>query len=513
MLRRYLLGVAVAVMAGGLASRALAEPRASPCGAVGPHAEDTVIVFRPPSTFTICRDGSVEEDVVTGRRVYLELEPTVGARMFDFRVQGQATEWTPTGLASWEVEVTKLSDALRDLEHAAEPISELAIPVEPPSPSPLRSLAAARERYLGQVTTRFRDALRTLRSDLHELPVIAEVARRWCGELGGEGAPAVAVGAELRARCTGPEVKDPAVAHQVEAFEAAARKFTVARDRAREAAVAAISRADDAAGVVDGARALDDARRAATDLVPLAHTLRDSSVALGRDIAVLRAAFRSIGTLRPGLATYLTTYATSGNAELTIDAIPADIAATGHALTQRNSGKTTARYSVVGHHFVDVEAGVGFTAGLPNIPYTSSVANVTTLQSKPVDEFVGLALVELEPLRFLRPDHATSGLLRLPVLGVPFTRDPTQNFFIGGGVGWTGVGSVIAGPYLLRERTLRGGFSDGEALPAGTSFEGATVPALQVGYFVSASLDLLGLFHAFFPGHGAQIDGASGREM
>ena len=56
-----------------------------------------------------------------------------------------------------------------------------------------------------------------------------------------------------------------------------------------------------------------------------------------------------------------------------------------------------------------------------------------------------LALVELEPARFLWPDRPLAGLLRFPVLGLPFTRDPTQNFFAGGGLGWTGVGSIVVG--------------------------------------------------------------------
>ena len=74
------------------------------------------------------------------------------------------------------------------------------------------------------------------------------------------------------------------------------------------------------------------------------------------------------------------------------------------------------------------------------------------------------------------------------------------------------VGSIVAGPYLLRELTLRDGFGDGQALPNGTTIQAATVPGLRVGYFLSASIDLIGLFHVFFPGHTTSIDGATGKE-
>jgi hypothetical protein len=98
------------------------------------------------------------------------------------------------------------------------------------------------------------------------------------------------------------------------------------------------------------------------------------------------------------------------------------------------------------------------------------------------------------------------------VLALPFTRDPTQNFFAGGGIGWTGIGSIVAGPYLDYELTLRDGYSIGQPLSAGTTIAGATQQGLRVGSFVSANVDLLGLFHLFVPERGASIDAATGKE-
>jgi len=511
--RRVLAAVCTLALTLGV-QQAAAQARPSPCASVREHFGDTVVVLEPPSTFTICRGGSEQDDVVTGRPVYFEVTPTPGARMFDFRVHGQTSEWTPTGLSTWQDQATRISDGLRNLEHAGEPISDLTVPLDASvgAGSPLRPLAAARSRYLGDVTPRYLEALHDVRGEARELSVIASVVSRWCVELASQTPSRASVEADLRVRCAAPELREGAVEHDVEAFETEATHFDRERDRARDAMVTAIARPDDAATVNDAVKALDDARRAAAAAVTAAHALRDSSRALARDVAELRVALRSIDAIRPGVPTYLSTYGAAGNAELEIDATPKDIAAAGSGSVHATTGKTTAHFPIVGRHYLDIEVGLGLTGGLPQLPYVESVANVATIQGKPVDQFVGLALVELEPARFLWPDQPMAGIVRLPVLAVPFTRDPTQNFFAGGGIGWTGVGSIVVGPYLLRELTLRSGYSFGDALPAGTTIYAATQPGLRVGTFVSASIDLFGLFHLFLPGRPSVIDAATGKE-
>jgi hypothetical protein len=486
--------------------------RASTCASIHEHVHDTVIVFQPPSAFTICRNGRVEDDVVTGRPVYFELTPTPGSSMFDFRLHGQSSEWRPTGLAAWEDQALRISVGLRDLESSGESIADIVVPETPSAASPLRPVAAARARYLGVVTPRYVENLQGVRAEAGELPVIADVVRRWCSELHADQPASVAVGAELQARCASPELKEGAIKREVQVFEAASTAFTTVRLRARDLMVNAVARPDDAAAVSGAVAVLDDARAAATTVVTSGAALRDASRALATDVATLRSAIRSIDAVRPEVPTYLSTYESSGNAELQVDAMPVDIAAVGLSAEQKTAGSTTIRFPVVGRHYFDIEAGVGVTSGVPDIPSVATQNNQATVQSRPVDEFVGLALVELEPARFLWPDRPLAGLVRLPVIGVPFTRDPTQNFFVGGGLGWTGVGSVTAGPYLLRELTLKSGYQVGQVLPAGTSFDAATEAALQVGYFVSASVDLLGVFHLFFPGHASAIDAVTGKE-
>lgn len=407
-----------------------------------------------------------------------------------------------------------IADGLRAFDLSGEPISDLAVPLESSSSSasPLKPLAAARARYVGVVTPRYLEILQSVRGDASQLPIIAGVVRRWCGELHGDAPASIAVGAELQARCAGPELREGALAHEVEALETTAKTFETKRLRARDLATAALAHPEDASAVSDAVRAIDEAREAAAAVVVAARALRESSRQVVRDVGTLRTAIRSIDAVRPGTPTYLATYDVAGNAALELDAMPVNIDAAGRGADEKTAGKTTLRFPIVGRHYLDIEAGVGVTAGLPPIPSVATQSNAATIQGRPVHEFVGLALFELEPARFLWPDRPLAGLLRLPVVGVPFTRDPTQNFFLGAGIGWTGVGSISAGPYLLRELSLRDGYQVGQQLPAGTSFDAATEASLQVGYFVSASVDLLGLFHLFFPVHASSIDAVTGKE-
>jgi hypothetical protein len=516
MLRSTVVGTCTLLFALGVGREALAQQPQQPsvCNTVRDHAQDTVIVFQPPSTFTTCRNGSVERGVVTDRNVYLELSPTPGPRMFDFRVHGKTSDWTPMGLGAWETLTTKIASKLRDLDHSGEPISDLVIPLEAPptSVAPLRPLAAARTRYLAEVTPQYLEGLHAVYNETRELPVVADVVRRWCASLGTEAPGALTAEAELRATCAAPEVHEGAVEKVLKEFESAVQKGSVERAHAREATLAAIAHPEDAKAVADGVRALDDARLGATAVVAAAHALRETSAALARAVATLRVSLRSLDALRPGVPTYLSTYSTAGNAELEIDAIPSDITATGADATHASTGKATARFPVFGRHYLDIEAGIGWAAGVPDSIYLTSTRGVGVIQTEPVQEVVGLALVELEPLRFLWPERPLAGLLRLPVIGIPFTRDPTSNFYFGAGLGWTGVGSVSAGPYVIRETMLRQGFSAYQTLPTNVPFDAETYTGVGVGYFVSASIDLVGLFHLFFPWHAPTLDGVTGKE-
>jgi hypothetical protein len=516
MLRSTIVGTCTLLFATlGMVGRALAQEPPSVCRSVREHVHDTVVVFQPPSSFTVCRNGAVETGVVTDRSVYLELLPSPGPRMFDFRIHGKTNDWTPMGLGAWETLTTKISGKLRDLDHSGEPISDLNIPLDAGGGggAPLRPLAAARSRYLAEVTPQYLEGLHSVYSEAHELPVVAGVVRRWCSSLGTETTGTVAAEAELKSVCAAPELHEGSVEQVLAQFEAAVQKASVERTRAREATLAAIAHPEDAKVVAEGVRALDDARTAATAVVAAAHALRESSNVLARAVATLRVSVRSLNALRPGVPTYLSTYSTPGNAELEIDATPADLTAAGAAdLPPSATGKATARYPIFGRHFLDIEAGIGWAAGVPDSIYLTSTRNVQVIQTEPVQELVGLALVELEPLRFAWPERPLAGLLRFPVVAIPFTKDPTSNFFFGAALGWTGVGSLSVGPYVIRETMLRQGFSAYKTLPTNVPFDAETYTGAGVGYFVSASVDLVGLFHLFVPTHTRTIDAVTGKE-
>jgi len=515
MLRSAVVGVCTFVfLALAVESRAIAQQPASVCATVRERTRDTVVVFQPPSSFTVCRNGEIQPGVVTDRSVYVELVPSPGPRMFDFRIHGKSSDWTPMGFAAWEALATRIASKLRDLDHSGEPISALVIPPDAANApaSPMRPLIAARSRYLAEVTPQYLEALHSVHGEARELPVVAGVIRRWCGALATQSPGTLAAEAELRASCAAPELREGAVEQVLASFEAALQKGAAERARARDATLAAIEHQEDARAVAEAARALDEARAAATAVTVAGHALRESSAVLARAVGTLRVSLRSVDALKPGVPMYLSTYGTAGNAELEVEAIPSDIAAVGTDATHPANAKATARYPVFGRHYLDIEAGLGWGAGVPDSLYTTTTRGVQVIQTQPVEALVGLALVELEPLRFLWPERPLAGLLRLPVIGIPFTRDPTSNFFFGAGLGWTGVGSISAGPYVIRETMLRQGFTAYETLPNNVPFDAVTYAGAGVGYFVSASIDLVGLFHLFVPSHSPTIDGLTGKE-
>jgi hypothetical protein len=508
------VGTLAFLMTLGAGTSALAQQSSSPCDLVHDHVHDAVIVFQPPTTFTVCHNGSVQNGVVTDQRVYLELAPAQTPRMFDYRLPGNPSEFSPAGLTAWEALAARIATKLRDLDHSGESIAEISVPLESPSSwtAPLRPLGAARARYLADVTPRYLDALHGVRGEARELPVVAGVVRRWCAALATEATGSLMADVEVRALCANPELREGVVEDALSSFDTAATKERADSARAREATLAALAHPDDSKAVADGAAALDAARISATAVVLAAHGLREASAALARDVATLHVALRALDGLRPGVPVYLSTYSRSGNAELEVDSTPSDISALGTDTTHPTKHQTTTRFPIYGRHYLDLEAGMAWTAGVPQSPYSETVQGNVLIQSKSVDQLAGLALVELEPARFLWPERPLAGLLRLPVIGIPFTRDPTSNFFVGAGVGWTGVGSLTAGPYIIRETTLRQGVTVGQTLPSGVPFGSVTEPGVHTGYYLSASIDLVGLFHLFVPSHAPTLDALTGKE-
>jgi len=469
----------------------------SPCDAVAAHRDETVIAFTPPSSFAICYGGTEETDVVTGRRVFVQLVATPGSGMFRFRIHGQATEPKVTGLAEMRTETRAVADALDELSHSSEHIASMS------GGGDASALGIARARYLGVVTRSFAESLLASRRGMHDLKEAVRLLDRWCRELPASAHDSTDFAETCRSAAA---LRD--VPTSVEHFDRAVDAFKSARDLAREALVRAEASSQDAAAASDAARLLDLARGTATTIVSDATELAAVAHTTSHDLRALRNALGTLGALRPGVPVYLATYGETGNAILRIDTLPVGVDAGDRTDEETNA---SFRFPVVGRHYFDVEVGAGVTGGLPQIPSISTSGSAPTIDGKDVDQFLALALVELEPLRFGWVDKPLAGILRLPVIGIPLSRDPTENFFVGAGIGWTGIGSIVGGPYFLRELTLNPGHSVGDALPAGTSLKAITTPGVNVGFFVSASIDLVGLYHLFFHEHEPTLDAATGR--
>ena len=486
------------------------DPR---CDGLGGHRDDTVIVLDSSGESTICRHGSQQPDVVTGRPVWVVLRPDATQSLYEFRLAENAADSGPSGLGIWQERAAAAARALGHLADSTQAISEI-----PPAPSAIdpkrRALATARQLYLGVGTPRFNEALRALtESDLDQLPEIAGAIRRWCAPLRKEGDVSPDITAGLGASCDNHVLDKDAVARQVQQLEQAIKTFHARRSIARDALLQAEALPDDAARQEEGRRALDESRAAVVEVTDAAERLRPVARALSRDATLLREAVHSRGLLRPGVPVFLASYGRSGNGILRLTVRPTGLILAGVDAATSDTHTLTVHFSIVDTHYIDLEAGLGITGGLPLAPTVASQNGMVTLQGKSVDEFVALALVELEPARFIWPDRPLAGLLRFPVIGIPLSVNPTENFFIGGGLGWTGVGSITAGPYLARELSLASGYSLGQTLPASTSFSAITRPGVQVGYYVSISVDLVGLFHLFVPVHLPTVDASTGKAL
>ncbi len=486
-----------------LAAPALAATApGSVCEGIEEASQRTVIVFSPPSGFEICREGEAQEDVVAGRQLYLELSPAAPASPVAYRLHEASTPGHPAGLRRWERAAGALAAALHGLAHSGQPLSEL--PALGPGHAPTDRLQLARASYQAVATPPFHAAVRRVAQRLDGLSRLAGLLTTWCGQLG-KGAPASDPGAFLQGCAAGrPAAAEALVAR----LRTELASYEERRAQARSLLLASTLDPSKAAGAIDG---LGAALGAATTLVAEAPSAALLASQLGHDAAALDWVVASMGSLRPGVPVRIARFQMGGEAKLEIDALPATLpppAGDETAAPEPEAQPVVYHFTVVDPSYFDLSAGVGYTGGLPSLP---GIKAGNVLVQRSVDQFVGLVAAELEPAKFLWPDRAAAGILRFPVIAVPVTRDPTQNFFVGAGVGAEGIGSIDFGPYLLREATLNSRYSFGQQLRSGTSLQGITHPTLQAGYFVSANVDLIGLFHLIVRERPVLLDAATGR--
>ncbi|HZS39611.1 MAG TPA: hypothetical protein VFF06_22420, partial [Polyangia bacterium] len=346
---------------------------------VAPHGE-TVLVLRPPSDFTICRDGHEQADVVAGRRVFLELQPTADGAMFEFRLRGQKSEPGPSGLAAWEELAANAAGVLHDLAESSEPIAEQR-PVM--SDAARRPLAAARELYLGMVTPEFHGAAREAATESAELPAIAATLARWCKRYQGRASP---LADELHTRCAASAFSDGATIKVVAALRSALDDFHARRAKARELLVQADAVPNDPLAQDAAVRALAEARASAAAVVERARSLQPLARELARAAAALREAVQANGELEPGHPVFLARYPRAGQVVLELEVRPVGILAAGAATAKSDTSVLTFRFSVVDTHYIDLEVGLGITGGVPPVPTLSTTNGMAVIQGKAVDE-------------------------------------------------------------------------------------------------------------------------------
>jgi len=158
------------------------------------------------------------------------------------------------------------------------------------------------------------------------------------------------------------------------------------------------------------------------------------------------------------------------------------------------------RFQPTERRYFSLELAAVYSAGLPDHPSLVGRLGHQTLTPAVTEGFSGGVLASLEPLQFVRPEEPWAAFLRFPTVIVPFTLDPRTNYFVGAGVGWNDIGSINFGAHLAFTSVPADG------TPYGTVFTTSPIELdhvtktgpLEGGYFISVSLDVLGIARFFF---------------
>ncbi len=155
------------------------------------------------------------------------------------------------------------------------------------------------------------------------------------------------------------------------------------------------------------------------------------------------------------------------------------------------------RFQPASRNYVDIGLAVMYSAGLPDHPALAGQLGKQQLVQQQTAGFNGGVLVSLEPLEFTRIADPWAQLLHFPTIIIPFTIDPTHNYFIGAGLGIFDVASIDVGAHLSLTRVPAPGNSYGETFTTSPIDINHVTQAGPIagGYFVSLSVDLVGVVH------------------
>jgi hypothetical protein len=288
----------------------------------------------------------------------------------------------------------------------------------------------------------------------------------------------------------------------------------VARDALIDLANRPTTGAEQDAAAEVAAAALQKAQAAANELVEVAPGLAKTVDAFVRDLGFLRIALSIPPEAVKGHRLQLGRFPAAGlfskpviyqlhvsrEPSALFDVAGSEPAEGAEAEAEAANEVLVDRFQPVEHRYFDLELAVMYSAGLPDHPELSGRLGAQSLVPVQTAGFSGGVLVGLEPIEFGHAETPFAGILRFPVVIVPFTLDPLTNYFVGLGAGWNDVGSISFGAHIGLTSVPANDVKYGQVF--------TTSPILldhvtqngpfSAGYFVSLSLDVLGIVHLFF---------------
>ncbi|HUB09765.1 MAG TPA: hypothetical protein VMB50_22360 [Myxococcales bacterium] len=514
----------------------MAQVPPDPCEATAGHRGYTILL-QEDGRFVHCRGGETTEDEpVSHERVVLQLPPQGPDEPFRYRLfdptRPLAGRRNPLLLSQLEV-IRAYQGALRDLANSPEPLGEALKHLEPAAGAPPASAdgqapaaaesgtpesadalaaEAAQAKYLSYATPAFVDALHVLRRTHRRFERAAENVDDLCRASGAR----VREG-PLRERIVRLCAANPGKREldSLAGFEASIGGYLEDRAAVRNAVLdldlMPTSPATQDAAARKATQALATATAAAARLVADAHDLAEKMEDFVDQVRLLRAAV-VISASPEGERLTLGRF--SANGLFTAPDIfqvrvlkrpslflEGEDLGEGGAVEEKPEEQEVLvdRFQPASRNYVEIGLAVMFSSGLPDHPTLAGQLGHQQLVQSRTTGFNGGVLASLEPLEFTTIADPWAELLHFPTIIIPFTVDPTRNYFIGAGVGIFDVASIDVGVHLAL--TTQPAYATGNYY--GETFNTSPIDLdhltqagpLAGGWFLSLSVDLVGVVH------------------
>ncbi len=503
----------------------------NPCERTAGHRGYTILV-EESGHFVHCRGGEeTESEPLSHERVVLQFPPLRPDQPYRYRLVESGGAVVPSHHPKIFTRQLAIADdlegALRDLERAPESIGEALQHLEPAGgaaaeegagarkAAPVRELPttpkleAAKAKYLSVATPAFVDALHRLKVDLGHIGEIADQAAFACKMDGSNVAEGLTDLVAARCAGGGPGVPlEQALSPLASDLERFMRARKEARDALFDASLAPSSESEAEGMSTKAKEALTRATAAAEKLVDDAGPAAQAATKAATDLRFLQAALSIPAHAGEGRRLLLGRFPANGLFaapdlyQISVAREPSPLfdlgeEEEGQAAPKEKNEVLTDRFQPQPRDWFDIGIALLYSAGLPDHPDLSGREGQQTLVQVPTAGFVGGILASLEPIGLFAPASEWGPILRFPTIIVPFTIDPLSNYFIGGGIGWGEIGAINVGAHLAITRDPASGVYYGETFKTTPIYlDHVTQPGpIEAGYFVSLSLDLVGIAH------------------